>query len=316
MAEALPGGTGWAAARGRPDRIRARRPRAVRFRRALVPYLFLAPFFLLFGLFWAGPIVASFGYSFTEWRGITPPEFVGLRNYEALFSDERFYTALGNTLWMAALYVLLANVAALSLALLLDSHWLPFRHLFRTAFFLPMTISMVVTAVIFQLIYAGDIGLVAKLLSAFGLEGPAWLRDPATAPFAIVLMRVWRTLGYYAIIYLAGLQAVSAELKEAARLDGASELGVIRHVTLPALKPVMLFCVILTTISALEMFDEPMVLTQGGPGDATLTAVMYVYQQGFQFLQLGYAAAASYVLTLVIVLISIAQKLWLGEKER
>ncbi|WP_372621979.1 carbohydrate ABC transporter permease [Falsiroseomonas sp.] len=281
-----------------------------------MPYLFLTPFFLLFGIFWAGPILASFAYSFTEWRGITAPEFVGLRNYADLFADERFYTALGNTLWMAALYVVLANLAGLSLALLLDAPWMPTRHLFRTAFFLPMTISMVVTAVIFQLIYAGDIGLLAKLLSVFGLEGPAWLRDPATAPLAIVAMRVWRTMGYYAIIYLAGLQAVSSDLKEAARLDGASEWQVIRHVILPGLKPVMLFCVILTTISALEMFDEPMVLTQGGPGDATLTAVMYVYQQGFQFLQLGYAAAASYVLTLVIVLISIAQKLWLGEKDR
>lgn len=289
---------------------------AVRLRRAAAPYLLIAPFFLLFGAFWAGPIVASFLYSFTEWRGITPPEPVGLGNYARLIGDERFFIALGNTLWMAAAYVVCANIASLALALVLDAGWLRLRHVFRTAFFLPMTISMVVAAVIFQLIYAGDIGLIAKLLALVGIEGPAWLRDPATAPLAIVAMRVWRTMGYYAIIYLAGLQAVSAELKEAARLDGASEWRVIRHVTLPALKPVALFCVVLTSISALEMFDEPMILTQGGPGDATLTAVMFVYQQGFQFLELGYAAAASYVLTLVIVLISIAQKLWLGEAER
>jgi ABC-type sugar transport system permease subunit len=287
-----------------------------RVRRAATPYLLIAPFFLLFGAFWAGPIAASFLYSFTEWRGITPPEPIGLANYERLLGDERFFIALGNTLWMAVAYVACANLASLSLALVLDASWLRLRHLFRTAFFLPMTISMVVSAVIFQLIYAGDIGLIAKLLALVGIEGPAWLRDPTTAPLAIVAMRVWRTMGYYAIIYLAGLQAVSADLKEAARLDGASEWQVIRHVTLPALKPVALFCVVLTSISALEMFDEPMILTQGGPGDATLTAVMFVYQQGFQFLELGYAAAASYVLTLAIVVISIAQKLWLGEKER
>jgi len=291
-------------------------PRLWRLRRGLVPYLFLAPFFILFGVFWAGPIVASFLYSFTEWRGITAPEPVGLRNYEALWHDERFHIALGNTLWMATFYVVLANLLGLGLALLLNAGWLRLRHFFRTAFFLPMTISMVVSAVIFQLIYAGDIGLIAKALEPFGIQGPAWLREPDTAPLAIVAMRVWRTSGYYAIIYLAGLQAVSTDLKEAARLDGASEWQVLRHVTLPALKPVALFCVVLATISGLEMFDEPMILTQGGPGDSTLTAVMFIYQQGFQFLQLGYAAAASYVLTMIIVAISIGHKLWLGEKGR
>lgn len=285
-------------------------------RRQAIPYLFLAPFFVLFGFFWAGPIVASFFYSFTEWRGITPPNFVGLRNYEALLHDERFAIALRNTLWMAALYVALANIAALSLALVLDAGWMRLRQFFRTAFFLPMTISIVVSAVIFQLIYAGDVGFIAKLAGLFGLQTPAFLRDPSTAPYAIVFMRVWRTSGYYAIIYLAGLQAVSRELKEAARLDGATEWQVMRFVILPALKPITLFCVVLATISGLEMFDEPMILTQGGPGDATLTAVMFVYQQGFQFLQLGYAAAASYVLTLIVVVIALAQRLWLGERAR
>ncbi len=282
--------------------------------RRAMPYLFLFPFFALFGLFWLGPIVASFGYSFTEWRGITEPTFIGVANYVTLWFDERFHTALLNTLKMAGAYVVAANVLAFALALLLNAAWLKLRGMLRTAFFVPMTISMVVGAVIFQLIYAGDIGLIAKLLALVGIEGPAWLRDPAWAPWAIVIMRVWRTLGYYAIIYVAGLQAVSEELKEAARLDGATGWQVTRYVVLPAVRPMMLFCVVLATISGLEMFDEPMILTQGGPADSTLTAVMYVYQQGFQFLQLGHAAAASYVLTLVIVAISIAQKLWLGRE--
>ncbi len=288
----------------------------MRARRAATAYLLILPFFAVFGLFWAGPIAASFLYSFTEWRGITPPSPVGLRNYENLLYDERFFTALGNTLWMAGLYVAIANTAALSLALALDSGWMRLRQFFRTAFFLPMTLSMVVAAVIFQLVYAGDIGLLAKLLAPLGIEIPALLRDPATAPYALVAMRVWRTTGYYAIIYLAGLQAISSELREAARLDGASELNVIRHVVLPGLKPVALFCIVLSTVSGLEMFDEPMVLTQGGPGDSTLTVVMFVYQQGFQFLQLGYAAAASYVLTVLIVLVSLVQRFWLRERGR
>jgi ABC-type sugar transport system permease subunit len=123
-------------------------------------------------------------------------------------------------------------------------------------------------------------------------------------------------LGYYAIIYLAGLQTVPAELQEAARIDGASRWQVFRYVTLPTMRPVMLVCVVISTISALEMFDEPMILTQGGPADSTLTVAMYLYQQGFQFLQLGHAAAASYVLTLIILLISVAQRLTIGREAK
>lgn len=285
-------------------------------RQSLTPYLFLAPFFVLFGVFWIGPILASFGYSFTAWRGITPPVFIGLGNYKALWADPRFTRALLNTLLFAAIYVTIANIAALSLAVLLNASWLKMRQLFRTAFFLPMTISMVVSAVIFQMIYAGDIGLIAKIAAIFGFRTPSWLVDDHLAVWAIILMRVWRTLGYYTIIYLAGLQTVPADLQEAARIDGATRWQIFRYVTLPTIRPVMLVCVVISTISALEMFDEPMILTQGGPADATFTVAMYLYQQGFQFLQLGQAAAASYVLTLIILLISIVQRLTIGREAK
>lgn len=282
----------------------------------VAPYLFIAPFFLLFGIFWVGPIIASFGYSFTSWRGITPPVFIGLDNYRALWADPRFHRALGNTLLFAAIYVTLANVAALSLAMLLNAGWLRLRQLFRTAFFLPMTISMVVSAVIFQMIYAGDVGLIAKAAAVFGFKTPSWLVHEYLAIWAIIIMRIWRTLGYYTIIYLAGLQTVPADLQEAARIDGATRWQNFRYVTLPTIRPVMLVCVVISTISALEMFDEPMILTQGGPADATFTVAMYLYQQGFQFLQLGQAAAASYVLTLVILVISIAQRFTIGREAK
>lgn len=280
--------------------------------RRLTPYLFLAPFFAVFALFWVVPVFASFGYSLTEWRGIMPPRFIGLGNYAELWRSPRFHTALGNTLVLALSYVVLANVAALSLALLLDAGWMRLKQLFRTAFFLPMTISIVVSAVIFQLVYAGEIGLIAKALDLVGIEGPVWLQEPGWATAAIIIMRVWRTMGYYAIIYLAGLQTVPSDLREAARIDGATPLQIIRHVVLPTIRPVILFCVVISTISGLEMFDEVMILTQGGPADTTLTVAVYLYQQGFQFLQLGHAAAASYVLTCIIVLISIIQKLTIG----
>ncbi len=284
--------------------------------RRLTPYLFLAPFFAVFALFWVVPVFASLGYSLTEWRGIMPPRFIGLGNYAELWRSPRFHTALGNTLVLALSYVVLANVAALSLALLLDAGWMRLKQLFRTAFFLPMTISIVVSAVIFQLVYAGEIGLIAKALDLVGIDGPVWLQEPGWATAAIIVMRVWRTMGYYAIIYLAGLQTVPAELREAARIDGATPLQVIRHVVLPTIRPVILFCVVISTISGLEMFDEVMILTQGGPADSTLTVAVYLYQQGFQFLQLGHAAAASYVLTCIIVLISVVQKLTIGRDPR
>lgn len=284
--------------------------------RRLTPYLFLAPFFAVFALFWVVPVFASLGYSLTEWRGIMPPRFIGLGNYAELWRSPRFHTALGNTLVLALSYVVLANLAALSLALLLDAGWMRLKQLFRTAFFLPMTISIVVSAVIFQLVYAGEIGLIAKALDLVGLDGPVWLQEPGWATAAIIVMRVWRTMGYYAIIYLAGLQTVPAELREAARIDGATPLQVIRHVVLPTIRPVILFCVVISTISGLEMFDEVMILTQGGPADSTLTVAVYLYQQGFQFLQLGHAAAASYVLTCIIVLISVVQKLTIGRDPR
>ncbi|WP_333834823.1 carbohydrate ABC transporter permease [Rubrimonas sp.] len=285
-------------------------------RRALAPYLFLTPFFVIFGLFWIFPIAASVYYSMTEWRGITPPVFIGVGNYLALINSPRFHRALGNTLVLAFFYVLVSNILALSLALLLNTGWMRFKQLFRTAFFLPMTISIVVSAVIFQLIYAGDIGLIAKALSAFGLRGPIWLQEEGWATAAIIMLRVWRTLGYYTLIYLAGLQTVSGDLREAAIIDGARPWQVTWFITLPSIRPVILFCVVISTISGLEMFDEVMILTQGGPADSTLTVAVYLYQQGFQFLQLGHAAAASYVLTCIVVLIAILQKVTIGQDPR
>jgi ABC-type sugar transport system permease subunit len=280
--------------------------------RTLVPYFFIMPFFIVFGLFWIFPIVASIFYSMTEWRGITPPVFIGMANYVSLLNSPRFHQALGNTLVLAFFYVLAANLLALALALLLNAGWMRMRQLFRTAFFLPMTISIVVSAVIFQLIYAGEIGLIAKALSVFGLRGPVWLQEEGWATAAIVMLRVWRTLGYYTLIYLAGLQTVSSELREAAIIDGARPWQVTWYITLPSIRPVILFCVVISTISGLEMFDEIMILTQGGPADSTLTVAVYLYQQGFQFLQLGHAAAASYVLTCIVIFIAILQRLTIG----
>jgi ABC-type sugar transport system permease subunit len=281
----------------------------------LTPYVFLAPFFLTFCAFWLGPIIASFVYSFTDWRGILDTRFIGLENYRKVLADPRFWVALKNTAFYGVIYVTLLNVMALLLALALDSTWLKLKNGIKIGFFLPVTISLVVAAVIFEMLFANGVGLVNITLKAIGLPQPDWFGDTRFAIWTIIILRIWRALGYYAVIYFAGLQAISADVKEAARLDGCNNLQVAWHVTLPHLKPVILFGVIMSTIWALEIFDEPWVLTKGGPADSTLTIVIYLYQAGFQYIQLGYAAAVSYILTLIIVGISIVQKLIAG-KER
>ncbi|WP_293797921.1 carbohydrate ABC transporter permease [uncultured Bosea sp.] len=285
-----------------------------RLRRGLTPYLFLAPFFLTFIAFWLGPIIASLIYSFTDWRGFASPRFIGLGNYSKLFSDPRFWVALKNTLFYGFAYVTILNVSALALALCLDSAWLRFKNAVKVGFFLPVTISLVVAAVIFEMIFAKGVGLLNIVQKGLGLGEIDWLGDPRFSIWAIIILRVWRALGYYAVIYFAGLQGIPEDVKEAARLDGCSPWQVTRYVTLPLLKPVILFSVIMSTIWALELFDEPWVLTKGGPADSTLTIVIYLYQAGFQYVELGYAAAVSYVLTLMIVAIAIVQKLLSGRE--
>lgn len=295
---------------GRARRVWRRR----RLGPGLTPYLFLAPFFLTFAAFWLGPIVASLGYSFTDWRGFTSVRFIGLANYQKLFADPRFWVALKNTAFYGVAYVTILNVGALALALAFDSAWLKARNALKIGFFLPVTISLVVAAVVFEMIFAKGVGLLNIVQGALGLGSIDWLGDPRFAIWAIIILRVWRALGYYAVIYFAGLQAIPADVKEAARLDGCSPWQVVRYVTLPLLKPVILFGVVMSTIWALELFDEPWVLTRGGPADSTLTIVIYLYQAGFQYVELGYAAAVSYVLTLMIVGIAMVQKLIAGRE--
>lgn len=285
-------------------------------RRVLIPYLFLAPFFITFLAFWLGPIIASFLYSFTDWRGVLDAQIVGTANYERIFQDPRFWTALRNTAFYGVVYVFLLNALALALALALDSTWLRFKNGIKIGFFLPVTISLVVAAVIFEMVFANGVGLLNIALRAVGLPEPDWLGNPRIAIWSIIILRVWRALGYYAVIYFAGLQAIPSDVKEAARLDGCRPWQVTRHVTLPLLKPVILFAVIMSTIWALELFDEPWVLTKGGPADSTLTIVIYLYQAAFQYIELGYAAAVSYVLTTLIVIAAIVQKLLIGKEQQ
>lgn len=240
---------------------------------------------------------------------MSQPNFIGLGNYRMLLSDERFLVALKNTIFYVVIYNAIALPLAVILALTLHSPKIgKSSKFFRLMYFLPVTMIMAVVALVFDLIYARDIGLLDSVLRLFGYMGTTdILYTKSTAMWAIIILRVWRTLGYYSVIVLAGLQSIPAELYEAARVDGASSFRSTFSITLPLLKPVLLFLVVLSSIWGFQLFDEPWILLQGGPGDATLTIVQYLYQNTFLYNRLGYGAAVAYILAILMFGVSLLQ---------
>ncbi len=267
------------------------------------PYFFLAPFFALFGVFMVYPLFDSIRLSTYSVRGMQNQTFVGLENIERLIADPLFWTALWNTAYFAAGSLLLQLPVALALALLLSNARLKGRNLFRLSFFSPVLISGVFIAVIFYLLYDRRYGLVNRVL---GSE-IQWLQDPDLVMPALVLAGVWRWAGFNMVYFLAGLQSIRQELYEAAAVDGAGPWQSFVHVTIPALKPVIAFVVITSMIGSFQLFDLPYVLTEGGPGNASMTMVMYLYKHGFEFINLGYAATIGWALAVMIGVISIIQ---------
>lgn len=267
------------------------------------PYFFLAPFFTLFGVFMVYPLFDSIRLSTYNVRGMRHQTFVGFENIERLLSDPLFWTALWNTAYFALGSLLLQLPVALALALLLSNARLKGRNLFRLSFFSPVLISGVFIAVIFYLLYDRRYGLVNKVLG-FEIQ---WLQDPDLVMPALVLAGVWRWAGFNMVYFLAGLQSIRQELYEAAAVDGAGPWQSFVHVTIPALKPVIAFVVITSMIGSFQLFDLPYVLTEGGPGNASMTMVMYLYKHGFEFINLGYAATIGWALAVIIGIISIIQ---------
>lgn len=272
------------------------------------PYLFLLPFFLAFAVFWVVPTIASFGFSFTRWTGLTEAEYVGLANYRTLLADRTFWRSLTNTF----LYVLVYNAIMLPLAtiiaLILNSAFRRVSAAFRTAYFIPVTVSLVVVALVFDLLFNREFGPVNDILAMLGFSfQPNWLNSSTYAPWTIIIMRVWRATGYYSAFIFAGLQSIPSDLIEAARIDGANELRLVWHVILPLLRPIMLFVLVMSSIWSFQLFDEPWILFQGGPRNSTLTVLQYLYQNTFLFSKVGYGAAISYVLTVIIIGFSLIQ---------
>ena len=279
---------------------------------------FAAPFMILFVVFMAGPIFASFVMSFTDLttRDLRSPfnvNFIGLENYLNLFQDPRFLKALSNTAVFVIVGVPLTIVLALLVALALNNGINKFRTVFRVGYYAPVVTSIVAIAIVWKFILQPD-GLLNGFLSNFGVSGPNWLEDTTFALPSLIAMAIWRNIGTLMVIFLAGLQGVGQEQLEAAMMDGAGPVQRFFNVVVPALRPTLLFAAVITGIGFLQFFEEPFVMTRGGPLDATLSTAMYTFNQ-FGFGNYSYASAASYVLFLGIVVLSLLQFRFLRQKD-
>jgi multiple sugar transport system permease protein len=282
------------------------------WRQDLIGWSFAAPFVILFGIFLALPILAAFLLSFTSFglRDITNPigaSFVGVDNYAKLLSDAKFWKALGNTVYFVIVGVPLTLALGLVIANALSRGITRFRTAFRVGYYLPVITSIVAIAVVWRFLLNPDVGLINMLLKAVGINGPDWLANPTLAMPSIIAMAVWRNVGFAMVVFVAGMQAIPAMLYEAAAIDGAGRWQAFRYVTLPMLRPTILFMLVITTIGYLQLFEEPFVMTGGGPLDATLSVTMYMYQQGFTFFHQGYASAIAYVLFVIVAVVAFLQ---------
>jgi len=277
--------------------------------------LFILPSLLLVALFVLYPFVQGILYSFTNWDGISISRFVGLENYINLFKDASFKKALANTIFFTVALVIIMNPLALLMASLLNSKIIG-KHVFRTLIYIPTTISLIVVSNIWTIILTFN-GYFNKLLELIGLEKYVidWLGNYDLAPIVIVLIIVWQGLGNSMVFYLAALQGVPAELYESAKIDGATKWNNFRYITLPLIMTTVTVVLFLQISSMLKIFDIPYIMTSGGPGDATMTVTMLIYNQAFKFNTAGYATTTGIVLMVFSIIVSSLQTKITGAKE-
>lgn len=274
--------------------------------RNLIPYTFLLPYLAVFALFWAWPILSSLLTSFQNTR-VVPNTWDFSANWGRLVQDPFFWEALRNTLFILLVQVPLMLALAVALAVALNSQLLKLKGFYRFAFFAPVVVGAVAYSAVFRLLFNTQSGAVNNLLASFSLPPIDWLYNPTAAMAVIVITITWRWTGYNAIIILAGLQSIPKELYEAANIDGASPWQQFWSITLPSIRPVLLFCLVLSIIGTLQLFTEPFLITNGGPGNATTTLGVYLYQQGFRSFNFGYASAIAYSVALLAAVFSLLQ---------
>ena len=280
-----------------------------RFKGASAGYLLIAPAVLLAVIFLLIPMIVSAYWSLTEYNGIKPPVFVGLQNYQDVLSNPRFQRSLQNTVFFVVMGMAIGPLLGLGSALLLNTK-LRFRSFYRTAFFLPTMTSLVVVATIWKFLYA-DNGIVNAVIGLFGIPGQPWLNDPTLALPAVVVTAIWQGFGFETVVFLAALQAIPRETYEAATVDGAGRWASFRWVTLPGLRPTIVFVYVIGIIGSFQTFDQVFVMTNGGPISSTRTVVFDLVDR-FNKLDIGGASAVAYILLIILAVVSYFQ-LRLGE---
>lgn len=282
-------------------------------REGLTAFCFLLPNLIGFVIFTAIPVVMSFVMSLYDWPVVGQHKFVGFKNFIQLFTkDPLFPTVMKNTLTYVVLYVALNILIAMLLAVWLTSKVKKLKF-FRAAFFMPQVIPIIATTMLWKWLFLPEYGLINMALSALGLNEVNWLGSSGTAMIAIVIMSVWQGFGYNMVIFIAGLLGVPSSLKEAARIDGCGAVKTYFKVTLPMMTPSIFFAVIMTIISSFQVFDQSFIATNGGPAYATTTAVLYIYQNGFNFMKMGYASSIAWVLFAIIMAVTVIQ--WFAQKK-
>ena len=277
-------------------------------REALWGYLFLLPNILGFLAFNLFPLLFAIGMSFTRWDLISPPTFIGLSNYERLFlEDESFRIAIKNTLFFTVLSVPTGTILSLILANILNQK-IRGTTFYRTAYFLPVVSSSIAVALVWAWVFNPDFGLVNEILTTFGLPRLKWLASSTWALPAVVIVSVWRGIGPSTVIFLAGLQGISEELYDAAKIDGANTRQLFRHITIPMLSPTTFFVIVVSIIGSFQVFDLIYMMTRGGPGRASMVLVYYyIYEHAFRWFGMGYAASIAFVLFIVIFVLTLIQ---------
>ncbi|KAF0140699.1 MAG: lactose/L-arabinose transport system permease protein [Stygiobacter sp.] len=269
--------------------------------------LFLGPSLLIIALFFFMPVIAAFAMSFTDFDiyalgNLDYLRFVAFKNYSTLLSDPLFWTAIKNTFYFVMVGGPLSVAASLAAAVLLNSKFIRFKGVFRLIYFLPVVTTHVAVAIVWRYIYHPRFGLLNYLLGFIGIGPVDWLGDPNWSMPAIILLVVWKNFGYNMVIFIAGLQNIPEELYEAASIEGASAWQQFKHITIPQLAPTTLFISVITMIGYFQLFAEPYVMTQGGPLNSTLSIVLYMYQEGFRWWNIGYSTALAFMLTVIILI--------------
>ncbi|WP_390176049.1 carbohydrate ABC transporter permease [Paenilisteria newyorkensis] len=276
------------------------------------PYLFISPALLLLIMFSLFPIVIAFVISFTDinlvgladWSKIN---FIGFENYKKVLSDPIFLKSIGNTLFYVIIGVPLVIVCSLGIALMINFSQAKIFQFFRLIFYTPSITNVVAVAVVWSYLYNPQFGLFNYLLSLLDLPAVPWLQDPTIAKISLIILALWRAIGVNMIIFLAALQGIPREYYEAAQLDGANRWKQLTNVTVPLLRFAIFFVTVTTMIGWLQFFEEPFVMTQGGPLDSTTSVALFIYRNGFQLSKFGYAAAGSFILFIAIIIITIVQ---------